>query len=75
MKIWIEKAKPILTRVVKPNYYGYAVKHWEVEGAYIVDEEACECGADRFALYVDHKTLNVSTAQLKKLVEIKLTKS
>ena len=75
MKIWIEKAEPILTKVVNQNFHTYKVKHWEVNGTYIVDEDACECGAEKFSTYIGSDLLHNTKSKLKELVELKLTGS
>lgn len=70
MKIWVDSARPVLSPMIYNDRYSFAVLHWEVSGKYLIDEDACSCGAVPFSATVNPLGgLEVSKDELKKMIE------
>jgi hypothetical protein len=72
MKISINRADPVLTKIIKPDSQVYKVKHWLVLGSYLEDENGCECKSLMYTVIVPFHELEISMSELTKLIEIEI---
>lgn len=70
MKIWVDSVNPVLSPMIYNDRYSFSVLHWVVSGKYLIDEEACSCGAVPFSVSVNPLGgLEVSKNELKTMIE------